>query len=88
MLHTYRATLRGDRLEWDDTRPEHLSAEEGVPVHVTILDESTNRSGRELQSEKMAAALNRLAQIVRPTIKDPVSWQREQRHDRDLPSRS
>jgi hypothetical protein len=79
MLHTYRATLRGNRLEWDDAVPDHLLADEAVPVQVTILDEPATKSEIELQSEKMVTALNRLAQTVTPTIQDPLAWEREQR---------
>ena len=39
MLATYRAVLRGNRLEWQDT-PESLEGLEEIPVYVTILDES------------------------------------------------
>ena len=36
MLHTYPATLTGDRLIWSGDAPQGL-APVGVPVHVTVL---------------------------------------------------
>ena len=36
---TYKAILRGNRLEWSDKKPEGLTPERELPVSVTILDE-------------------------------------------------
>jgi hypothetical protein len=54
---TYKAILRGNRLEWRDERPEGLSPERELPVIVTILDEPES-PGR---GSRMAEALRRLA---------------------------
>lgn len=41
MLQTYKATLNGNQLEWNDEIPEELKKQEAVSVIVTILDEET-----------------------------------------------
>ena len=88
MLSTYKAMLKGDRLEWSDEVPELVIAGQAVPVHVTILDESLLRSQRQVRGQQMAAALERLAaKNELAAIPDPVKWQRETRQDRSLPGR-
>jgi len=81
---TYKAILRGNRLEWSDERPEGLSPERELPVIVTILDEPDSPS----QGARMADALQRLAEAggVR-SIEDPLQWQRDSRRERPLPGR-
>lgn len=37
MLQTYKTTLRGDRLEWNDATLQALSDDQPIAVHVTIL---------------------------------------------------
>lgn len=39
MLQTYKATLNGNLLEWNDEVPEEVKNHEAVSVIVTILDE-------------------------------------------------
>lgn len=39
MLQTYKATLNGNRLEWNGEVPEEAKSSEAVSVIVTILDE-------------------------------------------------
>lgn len=83
MLPTYKATLRGNRLEWIGEAPEGDAA---VPVHVTLLEQPVPRQERGAQ---MADALRQLADAGGlSAIPDPVSWQREQRRERALPGRS
>lgn len=83
MLTTYKAVLRGDRLEWMGTAPHGRRREDPVEVEVRILPKTSARSG-----EKMAAALEKLAKMDADTaIVDPVDWQREMRRDRPLPGR-
>jgi hypothetical protein len=83
MLRTYKAVLRGNRVEWIDAPPAPTRP---TPVHITLLEESaepTRPRGRE-----MARALEALAQGGGLCgIPDPVSWQRDQRQERSLPSR-
>jgi hypothetical protein len=85
MLSAYRAVLRGHVLEWRNERPKHLAQDQAVDVHVTILEEAPSPSGVE-QGPRMAAALERLAQMQAPaTPPDPVGWERKMRRDRVLP---
>jgi hypothetical protein len=79
MTSTYKGTLRGNSIEWDDEAP----AEEGpVPVEVTLV------SGRKTDGKKLREALEALAAAggVR-SIPDPIAWQREIRRDRPLHGR-
>ena len=83
MLPTYKATLRGNRLEWIGEEPHR---KEAVPVHVTLLEEQRPHPG---QGDQMAEALSQLAEAGGlTTISDPETWQQEQRQDRSLPGRS
>ena len=83
MLPTYKATLKGNRLEWIGEEPRRKDA---VPVYVTLLEEQT---AQRAQGDQMAEALNQLAEAGGlATISDPEAWQREQRQDRALPGRS
>jgi hypothetical protein len=85
IMQTYRAILKGNRLEWSDAEPTDLSPEQ--PVQVTILDtpDSTDPVDR---GQRMAKALERLAATnALAQISDPVTWQREIRKDRPLPDR-
>ena len=86
---TYRAILKGGRLEWRGEAPPEIDTERAVPVDVTILrDERFSASRAANAGERMAAALEKLAasQAV-DSIEDPVAWQREVRRDRPLPGR-
>lgn len=38
MLQTYKATLNGDRLEWNDEIPEAAQNKKSVSVFITILE--------------------------------------------------
>lgn len=86
---TYRAVLRGDRLEWRGEVPPEISRERPVPVDVTILrDERLGPVRAANTGEKMAAALEKLAASHAVAgIADPVEWQREARQDRPMPGR-
>ena len=89
MLQTFKAILRGDRLEWSGDAPEKKRTESGVAVHVTILDEAADLSQTVNRGRRMAEALERLAaRNALQEISDPVLWQREQREDRTLPDRN
>lgn len=84
-MQTYRAILKGNRLEWTDSEPTDLNSEQ--PVEVTILD-TLDRPNRTTQGQRMAEALERLAAAAGLShIEDPVEWQREIRKDRPLPGR-
>jgi predicted HAD superfamily phosphohydrolase YqeG len=82
MGDSYRAILKGDRLEWTDVAPEHLAGEQ--PVEVTILNEPDEIN---LRRKRMAEALEKLAAMdAFSEISDPSEWQREIREDRPLPN--
>jgi hypothetical protein len=84
MLPTYKATLRGDRLEWEEDVPDQVRRLEEVTVYVTILDQAGEND--EIRGQRMAEALARLAEHGGvASIDDPVQWQREQREDREIP---
>lgn len=86
MLHTFRAVLKGHWLEWQEEVNRGLQGHSSVQVLVTILDEAplvqTQKCG-----QKMAAVLEKLAQVQAFAGIDPLVWQSEIRHDRELPGR-
>ncbi len=88
-MPTYRAVLKGDRLEWRGKIPPEVAEEMAVPVDVTILrEEKLSASRTEQTGARMAAALENLAaSSAAAAIEDPVVWQREVRRDRPLPGR-
>ena len=83
MLRTYEGILQGDRIRW---------AGEDVPatnrplrVHVTVLEEETDR---EKRGQQMADALSMLAESgAFSLVGDPRAWQRVIHRDRPLPGR-
>jgi len=82
MLHTYRATLRGNRLEWWDRPPATLSTDQPVTVQVTILDQPTAPSAATHPGQWMASLLEQLATFhALSDITDPVAWEREIRQE-------
>ena len=82
MLRTYKAILRGDRIEWIDGPPAPVRP---TPVHITLLEDETAEPV-EQRGREMARALEALAQAGGlSTISNPVAWQRELRQDRALP---
>ncbi len=83
MVETYRAILRGDKLEWSGDAPKRDDAEQGIEVFVTILQSNAAISIASSDGKAMAEALNKLAATGSLSeISDPASWQREQRRDR------
>jgi hypothetical protein len=88
VLRTYKAILRGNRLEWNDTPPAALASEHPIAVHVTILDEGEPAMMNGQPGLQMAALLEQLADIhALAKITDPAAWEREIRQDRTLPDR-
>ena len=82
-MQSYRAILKGNRIEWTDSEPKNLGTEQ--PVEVTIIDEQDQMAERR---RLMAEALENLAATdAFSEIPDPVEWQREIRKDRPLPGR-
>jgi hypothetical protein len=88
MLRTYRAILKGDRLEWSGDAPAPPDQKSAVAVHVTLLEEPEDTRGSAEQGQRMAAALEQLAAIhaVKELV-DPAGWERAVRQDRPLPDR-
>jgi hypothetical protein len=86
MLQTFRATLRGDLLEWGEEVGGNLRDDRPVQVLVTILEGEpiTEINGR---GQRMAAALEKLAQAQAFAGTDPLLWQQDVRQDRELPGR-
>jgi hypothetical protein len=88
MAQTYKAILRGDRLEWAGEAPEDYNAEQGIEVYVTILHERSVPARTTSDGKAMADTLKRLAATgALSDISDPSTWQRDQRQDRVLPGR-
>lgn len=86
MASTYKATLKGNCLEWAGDGPERIPPEKPVAVLVTILDEGAAAREGVSQGQRMAAALEQLAAMhALPDIGNPVAWEREMRQDRELP---
>ena len=84
MLKTFKAWLRGSRLEWIGDVPERR--EQMFQVHVTFLDDKPVIEP-ETRGKKMAEILEKLAANQVSGIIDPVVWQQETRQDRSLPGR-
>lgn len=78
---TYKAILRGDRIEWIDPPPER---KEPTPVSITLQEDAIRAEG----GGAMAEALRAIAQGGGlSSILDPRAWQREVREDRPMPER-
>ncbi|OQA44657.1 MAG: hypothetical protein BWY52_01555 [Chloroflexi bacterium ADurb.Bin325] len=90
ILPTYKAILRGNRLEWRGSGRRYHPTDRPVAVYVTILDEplADVEAHEEGQGARMAAALERLAEIhALADIDDAAAWERETRQERTLPGR-
>jgi hypothetical protein len=88
VLRTYRAILKGNRLEWSEDAPAPADQQSAVAVHVTFLEEPEETRGGVEQGQHMAAALEQLAAIHAVNeMEDPARWEREIRQDRPLPDR-
>ena len=85
MITTYKARLKGNRLDWQDEAPKQQSGD--VAVLVTILQEAPLEACHS-SGHRSIDILSRLAnKPSMATIPDPVAWQKEQRQARDLPDR-
>lgn len=86
MRNTYKAVLRGDRLEWSGDAPDDIHPDQTVAVRVTVLDEDPATLAAD--GELMTAALEQLAASRSLSdLTDPVAWERETRRERPLPGR-
>jgi hypothetical protein len=85
---TYKATFKGNHLEWSGAAPNNISPEEEVSVYVTIADEDSLSAEDHSQGQQMADALAQLASSNAPSsISDPEALEREMRQERVLPGR-
>lgn len=57
MLHTYKAILRGNHVEWCGDVDQRIAVDHPVAVHITILEDLVAPVGVESQGERMATAL-------------------------------
>ncbi|WP_341527006.1 hypothetical protein WKK05_31505 [Nostoc sp. UHCC 0302] len=84
MLRTFRAWLKGSRLEWIDQVPEF--GEQLIQVQVTVLEKEPVLDNK-IRGRRMAQVLENLAASQAMTDVDPVVWQQETCKDRSLPGR-
>ena len=87
MLHTFKAILRGNSLEWGEEVRGLFRRDRPVQVLVTIL-EVEHLQETHGRGQRMAAALEKLAQTQAFAGIEPVGWQREVRQERELPGRN
>ena len=89
MLKTYKATLDGDRLQWqrEDSHSPLPLLSHPVEVLVTILDSPMVAEARD-RGRRMRAALQKLSTSdALVDIADHAQWERDLRQDRALPGR-
>jgi hypothetical protein len=84
VLKTFKAWLKGSRLEWIGDVPE--LGEQTLQVHVTFLEDKPALESKT-RGQKMAEILAKLASTPVLSDVDPVLWQQEIRQDRSLPER-
>ncbi len=87
MLHTFRAILKGNLLEWQEDVNRWLQGDRAIQVLVTLLSESPTATTQN-RGQRMASVLEQLAQANAFAGVDPVVWQQDIRRDRELPGRS
>ncbi len=84
MARSYKAVLRGDRVEWIDPPPVRPAA---IMVQISLLEGAPPDPDPD-RGRKMAKVLDDLARIgAFADVENPVRWQREVRRDRALPGR-
>lgn len=84
MLHTFRAILKGNLLEWQEEVNQWFQGDRTVQVLVTLLDEEAITITHN-RGQQMAAILEKLAQSQAFSEIDPLVWQRQIRQDRERP---
>lgn len=88
MISTYKAILRGDRLEWLSNRTPNITGNQPLLVDVTITDAHADSEIDEKSGGLIADALSRLAELNGMSqLEDPALWERQIRRDRELPDR-
>ncbi len=81
MATSYRATLKGNTLEWQKDAPT-VSGELEVEVVIFKPQHAEAEQGR-----RMAKALQDIAETAVFEKMDALTWQQEQRQDRFFPNR-
>jgi hypothetical protein len=76
MLHTFRAVLKGNLLEWQEDVNRWLQSDHTVQVLVTLLNGEPIVTTQH-RGQRMASVLEKLAQAQAFAGVDPVVWQRE-----------
>lgn len=84
MTNIYPAVLCDNVLEWSADAPRHYAPGTAVKVWVTISEESGDATSR---GQRMADALEKIAQSRGLAGVDGAQWQREVRAERTLPGR-
>jgi hypothetical protein len=71
MDQTYKAILRGDRLEWSEEPPIHIDTLLGIEVYVTIPRQPSTTSDGKAMAEALTklAAVGHLSTVANPSIK-------------------
>lgn len=59
MLETYKATIHGDKIEWESDAPEILRTKKSIEVIVTIVDKQVSSIAN---GKKMANILSKIAE--------------------------
>ncbi len=78
MLPTYKAILKGNRVEWCGDVDRNIVGNHPVAVHITILDDPVAPASVESRGNRMVNALERLAEIHGlADVVDPAAWERE-----------
>ncbi len=86
MLETYKAVLRGDKIEWETDAPKILEKKKSIAVYVIVIDE--NKVSDLPDGKKMAEALDKVAsESGVSAIENASDWQRAQRVDRTFAGR-
>ncbi len=88
MLTSYRAILKGDRVEWLNSEAPKLKPGSEILVDITILGQQGELATDAIRVSQIGDVLNRLAGIdAFAEIDDPATWERQIREDRELPNR-
>lgn len=85
MPTTYEAVLRDNLIKWRGDAPPRLAPGNAVKVRITVLDGPDDASAN--QGQRMAEALERIAQVSGFAGVDAAQWERAARVDRPLPER-
>ena len=83
MTSTFKATLKGNQLEWLGDTPE--PSDRPIQVEVTLLEDMDD-SMSVMRRQKMVELLEKLDMSQSFKGIKPLQWQRDQQRDRNLAS--